>query len=307
MKLTKLFMFSFMFMILSTGFSNAQNTLYGLGNQGQDGESSLYGINQTTGQAQRIGPTGFERCGGMDYDPVSERLVAACQRHDGSDIGVLVHINTSTGQGTEINTLGCEISTDISFRNADNWLFGALFDDEQVDICNLGLYTINPAAGNSNFLGPFNANECCGNGMAFSSNDVLYLIVGDFGPPNTLYTVNQTTGNATPATGVTYPDNLDETARANAMEFDPIHGTAFISIVTGSGTGGTRENFIGTINISNGIVEVRGRTADGIDALAFAPHFSRPIPTLSEYGMIISAIALLAGALFFLRRRYTTA
>jgi len=45
MKLIKLFMFSFIFMILPAGFSYAQNILFGLANNGQDGESSLYGIN----------------------------------------------------------------------------------------------------------------------------------------------------------------------------------------------------------------------------------------------------------------------
>lgn len=210
--------------------------------------------------------------------------------------------------GTEINTLGCDSSTDISYRNSDNQFFGALFDDEQAaDLCGFGLYTINPVAGNSNFLGGFNANECCGNGMAFSPNDVLYLIAGDFGPPNTLYTVNQMTGNSTPVTAVTYPNNLDEDARANAMEFLPNTGTAFISIVTGEGKSGTNQNFLGTVDLNSGNIVVLGSLPDGIDALAFAPAVARPIPTLSEYGVVISAIALLAGALYFLRRRYRTA
>ena len=238
----------------------------------------------------------------MDYDPVSERLVAACQRHDGSNIGVLVDISPNRGNGTEINTLGCNRSTDIAFRNADNQLFGALFSP-----CDLGLYTINPVAGNSNFLGPFNTVECCGYGMGFSSNDVLY-IVASFNPPNNLYTVNQTTGNSTPVTVVTYPNNFDESAGVNAMKFNPETGTAFISIVIGSGNSGTSENFLGTIDINTGIVEVIGQTALGIDALAFAPPVSPiPTPTLSEWGLIAMACILGIVGFMVMRRRKVTA
>ncbi len=41
--------------------------LFGLAHLGKNGPSTLYTIDTTDGKATEIGPTGFERCSGMDF------------------------------------------------------------------------------------------------------------------------------------------------------------------------------------------------------------------------------------------------
>jgi len=204
--------------------ANAQ--IYGLAHNGSDGPSTLYEIDPTSGAATMIGPTGFERCGGLDYDPVADKLYATCQRNDGSDIGVLIDIDPTTGQGAEIGPLSCNASTDIAIRNGDRTLFGALFNCSEG---NFGLALINKNTGNSNFLGDFDQEDgCCGNGMAFSLTDTLYL-ADDI----SLYIVNQSNGNLITVTNVLYPGSLVNTPRINAMDLDTSTGEMFVIIVNG--------------------------------------------------------------------------
>jgi len=231
----------------------------------------------------------------MDFDVLSGKLVATCQRNDGSDIGVLVEINPLTGNGTEIGPLGCDRSTDISFRHSDNVLFGALFGG-----CPFGLNTINVNTGSANFLGSFSLSGCCGNGMAFSIADVLFT-ANDIA----LDILDQSDGSVISSIILSYPPPADDFPRINAMDVNPTTGVMFASVVEGNGQQGTNVNFLATVDLDSGVVTIIDETADGLDAIAFAEEvdFTRPIPTLSEIGLIASALVLFAAAIFTLRRR----
>lgn len=297
MKLLKYYLMSLILLSVFSGAAQAQD-LYGLVGDGPDSPSDLYIINASTGAADFVGPTGFQRCGGMDFDVQTQTLVAACERNDGSNIGVLVEINPFTGVGTEIGPLGCNISTDISFRPSDNDLFGSLFGGP----CpGFGLAEISVNTGNALFLGDFvGVLGCCGSGMAFSLADVLYLATD-----TALHDVNQTTGVATPLINLTYLPPADSFPRANAMDVHPVTGVMYASVVEGGNEFGPRTNFLATVNLSSGVVTVIGETQDGLDAIAFVGEvdFTRPIPALSEIGLIAAALVLFAAAIFALHRR----
>jgi hypothetical protein len=60
--------------------------------------------------------------------------------------------------------------------------------------------------------------------------------------------------------------------------------------------------FLIILNQSNGLASTVGQTVDGLDAIVFAEGVSQ-VPSLSEYGLILTAILLLAGAVVVLRKR----
>ena len=93
----------------------------------------------------------------------------------------------------------------------------------------------------------------------------------------------------------------------NAMDFNPNMGVLYGSFkdfedIVGNGK---RISYLVRINTSNGIPTVIGETVLGLDAIVFADDrtFSSSVPTLSEYGLIITAILLLAGSVVVIRKR----
>ncbi len=82
------------------------------------------------------------------------------------------------------------------------------------------------------------------------------------------------------------------------MKLDPETGI-IIGVYTNSNESST---FLATLNPTNGAVTQIGPTEPTLDAIAFF-EASAPIPTLTEYGMMATAILLLLGALVLLKRR----
>ncbi|GJM15007.1 MAG: hypothetical protein DHS20C13_03340 [Thermodesulfobacteriota bacterium] len=312
MKMVKYAFISLVALVLM-GVTVQAQTLYGISHIGRDGLSTLHIINTQTGAANAVGPIGFERCGSMDFN-AQGRLFAICERADGSDITVLVEINTISGAGTEIGpTDNCEAWTDMSFRNSDNTLFATGFNFDPVGPCTetMGLVqnwltTINTQTGLSTLIAIINQVPGGGNAAAFSPTDTLYYLVGDFNTPgtNVLYTVNQLTGDVNVISNPTYPTLTDDDLpRANAMDFDQSTGVLYLSITSGGGTIMVpRQNFIGTLDINTGVVTVIGPTELGMDAIAFTPDPSE-IPTLSEWGLIAMASILGIVGFMVMRRR----
>ncbi|MGH7851351.1 MAG: IPTL-CTERM sorting domain-containing protein [Thermodesulfobacteriota bacterium] len=63
------------------------------------------------------------------------------------------------------------------------------------------------------------------------------------------------------------------------------------------------EHYLVTIDTSTGLVTNVGETVEGLEAIAFLNPRVSNIPTMSEYGMIVLVVVLMAGAIFVLRRR----
>jgi len=273
-KLSLLGMFSAVIAVLSADPVVAQ-TLYGITFQGVDGPSTLVEISTTNGAATVIGAVGFERCSGMDFNAAGT-LYATCERSDGSDIGVLVTIDPATGIATEIGPTGIDSSiSDISFRPVDGALFAYnAFSDPQHT-----LYTINTNTGAATFVGDTGLGFASGNGMAFDLSGTLLQSQFTGGPSPDLNTLNTTTGQA-----IFVGQISPLTTRFGALEVHPTTGVIFGALNTGSGGGGP--TLLATINTATLTATAIGTTANGLDAIAFAPApVPRSVPVIDALGL----------------------
>lgn len=268
--------------------ASAQESLYGLAHSGNASPSSLYQLDSTTGAANLIGPTGFNQCGSMDYDIISQTMFATCHRTT-DNTEVLVTVDLSNGAATEVGPAagGGTNIFDISFRNSDNTLFGVLFG--AIGPC-VSLMTLDINSGAVTEIG--DTTQCNpGNGLAFSLADVLYHF--DQLNGGTLYTVNTGSGVSTPSVPPTFPPLNNP--RINAMDTQPSTGVLFASVNDGSS--GQGPNYLGTVNINTGIVAILGQSVNGLDAIAFAPQESTVVA--GEIIQIDQISLILAGAQSF--------
>ena len=281
----------------------AEGTLFGAAYQGQNGPATLYTIDPATGVATEVGPIGFERCGGMDFDS-SGTLYATCElpnggagvdglgaSGNGSDPSVLITIDPATGQGTEVGPTGIIGDLlDVSFRNSDGALFFSYIEDSPQAAGGNGgcvlLGTIDTGTGAASPVG--NTDTCApGNGLAFSLEDTLFFT------NNTpaLYTLDQSTGQATQVAPHTFDPCVQANGvsvsgkggdRMNAMEVQPGSGVLFGSYNAGGGGGGP--NCLATVNTSTGDVTTVGESVDGLDAIAFTPELTADLEITKTAG-----------------------
>lgn len=228
------------------------------------GASTLYGIEPATGAATSIGPIGFKGVSGMDFDSTGVLYATGA---NSSDNQVLIIINPCTGAGTEVGltNIGFDKISDIAFRKSDNVLFAYKEPGEDVGTINLtsGALTV---FGNSG-LGPV-TNNCCGNGIAFSSSNILY-----HGNDEALHTLDQGSGVATTLGSLTYSAFVDGTTpgtRPSAMKFKP-RSQSLYAAIKDNNFGFASEDYFGIINITTFHTTVLGPTVSGLDAIAWYP------------------------------------
>jgi hypothetical protein len=239
----------------------------------------------------------------------------------GTSNGVLITIDPTTGTGTEVGEMcGSDggVVTDFSFRNADQVLFGLVFNNGSTCTTN-GYQTINTTTGIiTTSIGLSGYQGCCGFSTAFSPEDTLFFADEESNNEcpfdGDLYTANQSTGAVTQIATLAFPNPpFNDCARPNAMDFQPGTGILFVSIVNG-GPQFTqpRSNYIATTNTTTGEVTVIGQTVECLDAIAFDPQPPPPpttamVPTLSEWGLIAMAGILGLVGFMAVRRRKVTA
>ncbi|TMD02445.1 MAG: DUF11 domain-containing protein, partial [Chloroflexi bacterium] len=244
------------------------------------GASILYAIDPATGAAAPVGPIGFDRISGMDFEPRTGILYATGNR-PGTNTHVLITIDPSTGVGTEvgptdINSINFNnTATDISFRSSDGALFAYLRRNSDLAIINL-------ATGRATFIGSTFAAGSAGNGLAFSPGDTLY-----HADEIELDTLDPETGLATLLVPLSFSAPADTFPRINAMDFDPTTSVLFGSLSDGFGGD---ENYLATVDIVSGVVSIIGSTAAGLDAIAFfpTPTSSNQPPALARIGDLTS-------------------
>ena len=272
--------------------------LYGAAHTSPNGPSTLYRIDPTTGVATQVGPIGFNHCGGLDFD-AGGTLYGTAQLNNESP--VLIRINRSTGQGTEIGpTMIFDRVFDISIRNSDGVLYTSFLDESAEDCVTLG--TINKHTGAGTYVG---TTQTCnpGNGIAFSPTDTLFLAQTTYETTDGyLYTLDQTTGVATLVCPLLFPANI-EFPRINAMDFQPDTGILFASLTAAGGIGSPK--YLSKINTTTGEVTIIGETVDGLAALAFYPAAANQVPAFSDAGMfvMVGGFAILIGLLVLWRGR----
>ncbi len=297
-------------------------------------ETMFYSINPETGAAFEIGPIGFNQCSSLDFEPETNELFAVCRRLEDiveektnapAEGEVLVNIDLSTGQGTEIgslNMIGDKTGrvTDISFRS-DGTLFAHVArvqEAKQETLTRLSpvntnyLGVINTQTGQLTLLGQTGLGDEF-NAIGFSQADNLYHSTDD-GEMGTLHMLHQTTGNATLVQTLNYPDEFGGERLITSMDMETVgnglHAVLYSNLdENGKEALETKADsvegfFLISINPKSGGIEVIGETQDQIAAIAFLNRERMvQVPTLSEYGLIVTAIMLLGVAALFLRRR----
>jgi len=301
-------------------------------------ETMFYSINPETGAAFEIGPIGFSQCSSLDFEPETNKLFAVCRRLEDiveektngpAGVVVLVNIDMSTGQGTEIgslNMIGDKTGrvTDISFRS-DGTLFAHVARVQGGSELEADTLTrLSPV--NTNYLGVINTQTGqltllgqTGLGdefsaIGFSREDNLYHSTDD-GEMGMLHMLHQTTGNATLLRTLIYPAQFSGRNIITSMDMETPRGdllgvlysedSAKEELEAADTRGEVVEGFfLIAINPASGGIEVIGETQDQIAAIAFLNRERMlQVPTLSEYGLIITFVMFLGAAIVFLRRR----
>jgi hypothetical protein len=308
-KLNHALLYLIVFMFVA-GASQAQ-VLYGAATGLETGNapSSLYTIDPATGDANLIGPIGFNAVTGLAF-LTDGRLVASANADvDGQVIAILIEIDPSTGAGTYIGELGnfnndgeCGRMPDLAFSCELNQLYG------YGDFCSgdtEGLYLINPDNADAVSIGP-SGYHGGGNGLAIQARTLT-----TFGTPFdnlSLITINLNTGAGTeiPGSAGNVPNAI------NALDFNPQTGVLYGSFRDFNDFVSTEFlSYLVTINTSDGTTTIIGQTVLGLDAIAFDDNcmviIPAEVPTLSEWGLI--AMAGLLGIIGFMviRRRKATA
>lgn len=255
------------------------------------GDSTLYTVDPVTGESTVIGPIGFAGVSGLAFLG-DGRLVGSAEADDGGTrVAVLIEINPFTGRGNLIGEIGREGNPDECGRTPDLTYYG----DQDIlygwgDACPGGLDSllqINQNTGLGSIIGPisFTGPET---GLAIRDDGVLYG-VNVFN----LINIDRNTGQGTFLTNTS--------SLFNALDFHPITGELYGSILDN-----LTDRSLAVINTGNGSDQQISGLPTCSDALVFSPFVlspRTPIPTLSEWGIIIFACALGVIAMYFAIRR----
>ena len=245
--------------------------LYGTAHDGPNGPSQFYEIDPSNGAATPIGAgIGFDRVGSMDRHPVTG-VMYATGRRPGTSTSVLISIDVSTGVGTEVALLNGGVShsfgsayPDISFRNSDATLYAFLDMGD-------GLGTIDVNTGNLTELGG-TSTSCCGNGMTFTDDDVLYHfnLNNSTTPQEAMVNIlNQANGTATQVADLQLESTFDSYTRVNGADAQPGSSQIYAIVNVGIGNSEPTSQSLAVINPFSGEVTILGPTGAGLSGLAW--------------------------------------
>jgi IPTL-CTERM motif len=296
----------FIFM-MSYGVSSAQELLVtadDVCNQGTGSSGArLYRVDPDTAAFQEIGPIGFNGVGALAQIGDGRLVAGARADANGDKISILIEINPGTGQGSLIGTIGnqslggCGRVNDLTYDPATDTLFGLAIQCGGVPANNFdpNLISINPDTGAGTVIGPTGFVDVAGNSLAISSGGTLFGS-GCCNPIENFYTINPQTGQGTLLSQVPPEDSL-----FNSFVFSPFTGELL----------GTANFFpvteLRVVDPFTGLQTVIGQLPDCADGLEFFEFQPRPIPTLSEWGLIAMAGVLGIIGLLAIRRRKLTA
>jgi hypothetical protein len=237
--------------------SSAQQVLYGADGQGGH-PSNLLLLDPSSGAVlQTGGPIGLSVTG-LALDPSTGTLYGVTGNEDAIAADHLITINRTTGAGTDVGVVG-PVVNDITFT-PDGTLFGFSRSAK-------ALVAIDKTTGAGTVVGPSGISNPFGNGLASNAAGILYLApTGDDGE---LYTVDRSTGAATPVATL---DGTNGDA-FGALAFDAA-GTLFGALNHFSSV--TPPDLV-TIDTASGAIGVRGPSAKQLDAIVFAPKPARTV------------------------------
>lgn len=311
MPIMRLIVFTITILISLSSISYAQSVLYGAAGESCDApniNASLYIVDPQTAETSLIGPIGFNGVTGMAVLGDGRIVASANSDLPQQKIAVLIEINPFTGQGALIGQIGDETNPgecgrvpDLTYDPATDTLYGAgkQCNDGGGNVDETRLLEINPNTAQATIIGN-TGEDLAGTGLAMSPGGTLFL-AGNSGNSlpivnGQLFTINpanaQITSN-TPLIPMTF-------ASPNGMDFDPDTGVLFSSDSNAPNTFGWG---LETVDTQTGVLTLIGPLPDCFDALVFFQPKPRPIPTLSQWGIIAAAAFLGLAALVVIRRR----
>jgi hypothetical protein len=174
--------------------------------------TTLYKMDEDTGDLITIGSTGLTNVTGIAFHPVSGVLYGVTSGDGAADASSLLSINVSTGVATVIAVHGEQIP-DISFDSSGTlyaWTEKVTTDSATLDSLN----TLNLATGALTRVNPRRAINSAATGLAFDSFDELYVKSRDI-----LYGMDAATGETTGVVQVLDPQPAGG-RYTNALAFD---------------------------------------------------------------------------------------
>jgi len=301
-------------------------------------DSVFYTLDPNTGLPTVIGTIeGYTRCTGLDIHPVSEEFFAVCESNEereeepglltnnGFFDTYLLKIDPLTGQPSEVGPIELprgDFISDMSFRS-DGTLFvhlnAEVNGENEEAITNTvlanSLGILNTANANLTILGQTGSDDNF-SGIGFNAMDTLLQCTDNGQIPGVINVLNQSTGNATFLANLIYPPGFIFGQNiVPSKDLDDSTGEFFaIFVHLGNGvgpdtvtSGDVNGNFLANLD-QNGDIEIIGFIADDFNQFGALAVLAQPqpiaeVPTLSEYGLIVTVIMLLGAAVLVLRRR----
>ncbi len=223
-----------------------------------DRVSNLHVVDHHTGKAYLVGPLGTGYVSSMSFNPLTGGLFAGIGNR--GNAGCVYTVDPLTGQATLV---GCDyVDSGYAIAGMDFRSDGVLFGYYEAGD---GLATIDPLTGAATFLG-YSGLDCCGNGIDFDPDDVLFHANEDG-----LSTLDQITGVGTfltPFNYIGFPALNDPVF--NALSFDQngiLYGTLHDG---GQGSGASGPTYLATIDTATGDATLVGETKFDLSALAWS-------------------------------------
>ncbi len=303
MKLFQTLCITALILVFSSGLASAQTLLIAVRDSCDSGSgagnATLHRVDPNTAISVPIGAIDFPGVSAMAQLP-DGRLVASARADDnGNKISILIEVNPANGNSRLIGTIGnqagggCGRVPGMTYDPVTGTLFGlGIHCASQPSNFVPLLLSIDPDTGAATSIGSLDI-ENAGLPLAADSNGNLFS-AGCCGPGNESYSVNPQTGLATILADL----GPNDPPLFNSYDFQPDTGVLF----------GTLNDFpdaeLATVNPFSGDVNIIGDLPDCTDGIVFFRNFTRPIPTLSEWGFIVMAGLLgIAGAAFFAYRK----
>lgn len=268
---------------------------------GSNADATLYEVVPETAEAFPIGVVGFPGVTALAATPDGRMFgTANIDNNDlGIDIPALISINIRTGKGSLVGGIsddlnGCGRAPGLTYDGSTNTLFSTGEDCTQGD----SLIAINTQNGVGTILGTYFPFDGGGNGLAARSDGVLFVSA-----EADLITVSPLDASPTFVANLDIVVQNDNNTFVNAMAFHPETGVLYGTTINQSSSESPRRSKLITIDTATGETQVIGDLPNCTDGIAFRQLQPRPIPTLSQWGLVAMAGLIGIAGLIFYRRR----
>jgi hypothetical protein len=255
--------------------TNCPYELYGTRTTGPTGTSDLLAIDPTDGSYVTVASIsgGAHNISNISFH-TNGKIYAIGE--DENNTNSLYIINCKTGLAflvgaTGLPTIPGQAITDTSFQGDVLWAYlnrpGNVSDRIGTIDMETGIFTL---------LGDTGINDI-GNGLSFDLDDTTLYHAGKLN----LSSIDQTTGSATTIVALSFSAPANANPRLNGLDPRPSNGIMYAAINDKAGSTSPAENYVGTIDLTTGVVSFLSATPINIpslEGLAFNPKHKGELP-----------------------------